>query len=226
MSAYDLILGHTFEVRANPMTVPWQEAVTIGADGAVLLKDGRIQDVGRASDMRSRYPQARITDHGDKLICPGFVDAHVHYPQTAIIASWGKQLIDWLNTYTFPEEIRLSDPDYAVEIADRYLDLTLAHGTTTVCSYATTHPVSVDAFSNLPQGAICASSRAKPAWIATRRRHFVIPQSAPMTKARHYWRNGMGAGVRNMRSPRGFLPHPPPHNSTLLARSGQSIQPA
>jgi guanine deaminase len=60
----------------------------------------------------------------------------VHYPQTAIIASWGKRLIDWLNQYTFPEEMRFADPAYAAEVAGRYLDLTLAHGTTTVCTYA------------------------------------------------------------------------------------------
>ncbi|WP_282129890.1 guanine deaminase [Roseobacter litoralis] len=146
MSVCDLILGQTFEVSGNPMTSPWQEAVAVTRDSAVLLKDGRIEQVGKASALRRQHPQARVTDYGDRLICPGFVDAHVHYPQTAIIASWGKQLIDWLNTYTFPEELRLSDPDYAGIIADRYLDLTLAHGTTTVCSYATSHPASVDAF--------------------------------------------------------------------------------
>ncbi|ABG31612.1 guanine deaminase [Roseobacter denitrificans] len=146
MSEYDLILGQTFQVTANPMTTPWQQAVTVASDGAVLLRDGRIEQVGHASDLRQQHPQARITDYGDKLVCPGFVDAHVHYPQTAIIASWGKQLIDWLNTYTFPEETRLCDPAYARAIADRYLDLALAHGTTTVCSYATSHPASVDAF--------------------------------------------------------------------------------
>ena len=69
----------------------------------------------------------------------------MHYPQTAIIASWGKRLIDWLNDYTFPEEIRLNDPAYATQIAARYLDLTLAHGTTTVASYCTIVPHSADA---------------------------------------------------------------------------------
>jgi guanine deaminase len=101
--------------------------------------------VGRADDLRKAHPQATVQDYGDRLICPGFVDAHVHYPQTAIIASWGKRLIDWLNSYTFPEEMRLSDPVYARDIAGRYLDLTLANGTTTVCSFATIAPTSVDA---------------------------------------------------------------------------------
>jgi len=85
-------------------------------------------------------------DLGAALVTAGFVDAHAHYPQTAIIASWGKRLVDWLNTYTFPEEMRFGDADYARAVAERYLDLTLAHGTTTVASFCTSHPESVDAF--------------------------------------------------------------------------------
>ncbi|MFK7744566.1 MAG: guanine deaminase [Roseobacter sp.] len=146
MDAAHLLLGQTFEVTGNPMVAPWQDSVRINTQGAVALKDGKIDAVGDAADLRRRYPQAQITDYDAHLICPGFIDAHVHYPQTAMIASWGKQLIDWLNTYTFPEEIRLADPEYARTIAARYLDLTLSYGTTTVCSYATTHPGSVDAF--------------------------------------------------------------------------------
>jgi guanine deaminase len=119
--------------------------VKIDTEGGVLIEDSRIVAVGNGERLRADHPQAEVTRYGDALICPGFVDAHVHYPQTAIIASWGKRLIDWLNTYTFPEEMRLSDPAYAGEIAARYLDLTLAHGTTTVASYCTIHPHSADA---------------------------------------------------------------------------------
>ncbi|MBC7478389.1 MAG: guanine deaminase, partial [Pseudorhodobacter sp.] len=68
-----------------------------------------------------------------------------------IIASWGKRLIDWLNLYTFPEEMRFADQTYADTIANRYFDLALAHGTTSMCSYATIHPGSVDAFFNAAQ---------------------------------------------------------------------------
>ena len=93
------------------------------AHGAVLVDDGRIVAVGTADDLRARHPQARVTDYGRALISAGFIDAHVHYPQTAIIASWGKRLIDWLNHYTFPEEMRFADPAYAETIANRYLDL-------------------------------------------------------------------------------------------------------
>jgi guanine deaminase len=140
----DLILGQVIRYLGDPFTDGLSAVETL-TDGAVAVAAGRISAVGRAADLRARYPQARLHDHGRHLISPGFIDAHVHYPQTAIIASWGKRLIDWLNTYTFPEEMRFSDPAYADAIANRYLDLVLDRGTTTVCSYATIHPASVDA---------------------------------------------------------------------------------
>jgi guanine deaminase len=145
MTQHTLLLGHTLHFSGNPLSQAWEDAVSIDTAGGVLIKDGHIVAVGSADALRKAHPDAQITDYGDALICPGFVDAHAHYPQTAIIASWGKRLIDWLNRYTFPEEMRLSDPDYATQIAGRYLDLTLAHGTTTVCSYTTIAPHSVDA---------------------------------------------------------------------------------
>ena len=114
--------------------------------GGVLIQNGKIAAEGHGGDLQAQFPDAKVTDYGDGLILPGFVDAHVHYPQTAIIASWGKRLIDWLNSYTFPEEMRFGDADYAAEIAARFFDLSLSHGTTTVASYCTVHPESVDAF--------------------------------------------------------------------------------
>jgi guanine deaminase len=140
----DLLLGQVIRFAGDPI-VEGPAAAQVITQGAAAIEDGRIAAVGQAASLRARYPRARVHDHGSRLISAGFIDAHVHYPQTAIIASWGKRLIDWLNSYTFPEEMRFSDPAYAREIADRYLDLVLARGTTTVCSYATIHPESVDA---------------------------------------------------------------------------------
>ena len=145
MTKTNLLLGQTLHFSGNPMTTSWEDTVRIDSAGGVLVAAGKIIAVGPASASRSAHPEATVHDYGDALLCPGFVDAHVHYPQTAIIASWGKRLIDWLNSYTFPEEMRLADPDYAARIAGRYLDLTLDHGTTTVCSFATVAPHSVDA---------------------------------------------------------------------------------
>lgn len=143
-----LILGQTIRFHDDPFRVSLGDACTVNRRGAVAVKQGRIIAVGDADELRPAYPTAKITDHGDALITAGFVDAHMHYPQTGMIASWGKQLIDWLNTYTFPEEMRFEDADYAADVAGRTLDLALAHGTTTLTSFCTIHPASVDAFFN------------------------------------------------------------------------------
>jgi guanine deaminase len=141
----DILIGQVLRFTGNPMT-EGVGAAHHSARGGVLIEDGRIAALGEADALRRAHPQAKVTDYGDALISAGFVDAHAHYPQTAMIASWGKRLIDWLNSYTFPEEMKFADPAYAAEIAARYFDLTLSNGTTTVCSYCTIHPESVDAF--------------------------------------------------------------------------------
>lgn len=138
----DLLLGQVLHFSADPFA---HGIAAAHLDEAVLIDNGRIRAVGAADTLRRTHPEARITDYGRALISAGFVDAHAHYPQTAIIASWGKRLIDWLNTYTFPEEMRFSNLSYAQLVAERYLDLTLSNGTTSVCSYCTIHPESVDA---------------------------------------------------------------------------------
>lgn len=144
MARVDILTGRVLSFARDPFDggAP-QDAAR--CDDAIAITEGRIAALGGAAELRAAYPGAQLTDHGDRLICAGFVDAHAHYPQTAIIASWGKRLIDWLNTYTFPEEMRFADPDFAGETARRYLDLTASHGTTTVCSFCTIHPASVDA---------------------------------------------------------------------------------
>lgn len=141
-----LILGQTLSFEGDPFAAEPAAAARHERRGAVLTEGGTIRAVGEAGALRAAHPGAAVEDLGDALILPGFVDAHAHYPQTAIIASWGKRLIDWLNLYTFPEELRFGDPAHAEAIAARYFDLTLAHGTTTVVSYCTVHPESVDAF--------------------------------------------------------------------------------
>jgi guanine deaminase len=140
----DLLLGQLLWFEGDAL-VEGASAARHIIRGGVVLDGGHIVARGDGAALRAAHPGARVTDYGACLLSAGFVDAHVHYPQTAIIASWGKRLIDWLNTYTFPEEIRFADPVYAEAIAGRYLDLVLARGTTSICSYATIHAVSVDA---------------------------------------------------------------------------------
>ncbi|WP_420003339.1 guanine deaminase [Arenibacterium sp. LLYu02] len=141
----DLILcGRVLSFVASPFDAVGPEAA-VEVHEALAIRAGKIIGLGSRAALRRAFPEAELVDHGAHVILPGFVDAHVHYPQTGIIASWGKRLIDWLNTYTFPEEMRFADAAYAAEVAARYLDLTTACGTTTVASYCTIHPESVDA---------------------------------------------------------------------------------
>jgi guanine deaminase len=112
-------------------------------DGAILVENGIIAGIGAYSELAD--PALPEIDHRPHLIMPGFIDPHIHFPQVQVIASWGKQLLDWLNRYTFPEETRFADPAHAARMAEMFLDLLLAHGTTTACAFASVHPRSVDA---------------------------------------------------------------------------------
>ena len=144
MTHQTLLTGNVLLYASDPFVSA--QNVSIAADHGVLIEDGRIIATGAADRLRNQAPHAHEHAYGARLIMPGFVDAHAHYPQTAMIASWGKRLIDWLNTYTFPEEAKFSNHAYAADVAARYLDLALANGTTTVASYTTIHAGSVDAF--------------------------------------------------------------------------------
>lgn len=137
----EILIGQTLALPEEPSGEARHDS-----RGGVLIRDGKIAEVGPADRLRNDHPDAKTTDYGEGLILPGFIDAHLHYPQTGIIASWGKRLIDWLNTYTFPEETRFGDPAFAAEAASLFFDLSLAQGTTTVASFCTIHPESVDAF--------------------------------------------------------------------------------
>ena len=113
--------------------------------GCVVVENGYISTVGDASSV-AVPAGAEIVDHGDGLILPGFIDGHVHYPQMSVIASYGAKLIDWLNTYTFPEEAKFSNEEYAKATAKFFLAESLKNGFTTSAVYCTIHPESVDAF--------------------------------------------------------------------------------
>ncbi|MEK7694997.1 MAG: guanine deaminase [Pseudomonadota bacterium] len=115
-------------------------------DGLMIVKAGRIAAVGNYADLSRDIPQgAEVVDHRGKLIVPGFIDTHIHYPQTDIIASPSPGLLHWLDTYTFPEERRFSDPAYARAVADFFTDELLRNGTTTAMVWSTVHAASADA---------------------------------------------------------------------------------
>lgn len=112
-------------------------------DGAILVQDGRILAVDEYG--RLARPDVAVIDHRPHLILPGFIDPHIHFPQVQVIASWGTQLLDWLQTYTFPEEARFDDRDHAARMAGAFLDLLTAHGTTSAVAFCSVHPQSAEA---------------------------------------------------------------------------------
>ena len=116
------------------------------ADGVLIVRAGHVAECGPAPELLAKLPAGTpLADYRGKLILPGFVDTHVHYPQTDIIASHGEQLLEWLEKYTFPAEQRFADPAHAAEVAGFFCDELLRNGTTTAAAFATVHPASVDA---------------------------------------------------------------------------------
>ena len=134
-------------VRGRVLTFAADRSHRYVHDGLVVMQGGLIRAVGDAATLlRTLPPGTAVDHHPDGLVMPGFVDAHIHYPQTRVIGSYGAQLLEWLQRYTFPQEERLRDPDVAAATARFFLDELLRCGTTTASVYCTVHPASVEAF--------------------------------------------------------------------------------
>ncbi|WP_372843331.1 guanine deaminase [Psychrobacter sp.] len=129
------------------------------ANGALVVDDatGRVVGYGDCTSIMSQYGNAssqeakapvQIHDYKDKLIMPGFIDTHVHYPQIDMIAAFGEQLLDWLNNYTFVTEANFGDAKIADDTAKFFLKQLLANGTTSALVFSTSHPQSVESFFN------------------------------------------------------------------------------
>jgi guanine deaminase len=141
-----VIRGRVFSFTDDP-AVSGSRAYSLIDDGAILVTGGLIGAVGAAHDILRRAPtDAAIDDHSGLLIMPGFIDAHIHYPQTQVIGSYGAQLLDWLYNYTFVEEQKFADPAHCARVAAFFLDELFRSGTTTAMVYCTVHPQSVEAF--------------------------------------------------------------------------------
>ena len=116
-------------------------------DGLLIVEDGKVTAAGDYATLHATLPPgAEVHDYRGKIIMPGFIDAHVHYPQTDMIASPAPGLLPWLEQYTFPTERKFADPQHASQTAEFFLDELLRNGTTTAMVYCTVHPQSVDAF--------------------------------------------------------------------------------
>ena len=144
------IRGPALTFTADPF-LEGAGAMRYESDAIVAFAGGRITHFGPAATVKSALPPGTyIKEYGrDALILPGFIDCHVHYPQTQIIGAHGEQLLDWLEKYTFVAEQQFSDVSHARAVAEVFLDECLRNGTTTMATFCTVHAHSVDAFFEL-----------------------------------------------------------------------------
>ncbi|BDV30135.1 guanine deaminase [Microbacterium terricola] len=139
------IRGHIVTLTGDPFFR--SDALVEHTDGLIVVEGGVVTAVGPYADLAHTLADDAHVDHyPDGIITSGFIDTHVHYVQTGIIAAFGAQLIDWLNTYTFVAEQRFADKTHAAAVASVFFDQLLANGTTTALTFCAVYPESVDAF--------------------------------------------------------------------------------
>jgi guanine deaminase len=141
VQAYRARVLHFLHEPAEQGEAAWQYY----EDGVLLVEEGYVKAVGPAEQLLKHF-DGPVTNFVNHLIVPGFVDCHIHYPQTEMMAAYGEQLLSWLNNYTFPTETKFSDPQYAATVAAVFLDELLRNGTTTALVFASVHPQATEAF--------------------------------------------------------------------------------
>ncbi|HTO33837.1 MAG TPA: guanine deaminase [Pararhizobium sp.] len=142
-----LIRGRTLSFNRMPVSMDDHGAYSYEADGALWIDDGLIVATGRYQAVKAQAPEGiEEIDHRPHLILPGFIDTHLHFPQMQVIGSYAANLLEWLNTYTFPEECRFVETEHAQRIARHFFDEMVRHGTTTAAAYCSVHKSSADAF--------------------------------------------------------------------------------
>jgi guanine deaminase len=147
MTDTKLIRGRLLSFKRAPLSLTDTDSYLYEHDGALLVRDGKIAAAGDYAAVKAEAAnEVEEIDHRPHLILPGFIDCHMHFPQMQVIASYAADLLEWLNTYTFPEECRFVESDHAVRIATHFYDELLRHGTTTAVAYCSVHKTSADAY--------------------------------------------------------------------------------
>lgn len=151
MHAYRASLFHFLDtttlatVQTNRKDTSGPKTFEYFEDGLLVVQDGRVQQIGDYATLYKTLPAGTpITHYPNSLITPGFIDTHAHMPQTAVIAAYGEQLLDWLNNYVFPAEASFADIAYAREGAVMFLEQMLRSGTTTVSTFSSVHKAATD----------------------------------------------------------------------------------
>jgi guanine deaminase len=145
-SHYKAFRSAFLDLTDDPFYQAEAECVRYFPDGLLILEHGRVKDLGPYDALKDQYADVAVTTYSDKLIVPGLIDTHIHFPQTEMIAAYGEQLLEWLNQYVFPVEGKFQDKSYAQQIAAIFLNELLKNGTTTALVFTTVYPESVEAF--------------------------------------------------------------------------------
>ncbi|MDR6102972.1 guanine deaminase [Agrobacterium larrymoorei] len=142
-----LLRGRLLSFKRAPLSIDDTASYLYIEDGGLLVSDGKIAEIGDYTDIRAQAPEdVTEKDHRPHLIVPGLIDMHLHFPQMQVIGSYAANLLEWLNTYTFPEECRFVESAHAQRIATHFYDELIRHGTTTAVAYCSVHKTSADAF--------------------------------------------------------------------------------
>jgi guanine deaminase len=142
-----LLRGRTLTFLRYPESADDHSAYRHESDGALLIENGEIVAAGVYHAVKAKAAEGvKEIDHRPHLLLPGMIDCHIHYPQMQVIGSYGAELLDWLNTYTFPAETKFADAQHARRISRNFFDEIIRHGTTTVAAYCSVHKSSVEAF--------------------------------------------------------------------------------
>ena len=142
-----LLRGRLLSFHRRPESLEDRASYLYEEDGGLLIEDGVIAAIGDYQTVTADAPDdAQEIDHRPHLILPGFIDTHIHFPQMQVIGSYAANLLEWLNTYTFPEECKFVEKAHAERIATHLFDELIRHGTTTAAAYCSVHKVSADAF--------------------------------------------------------------------------------
>lgn len=134
--------GEIFYFIASPLERP--ESYVYYPEGALVVVEGKVLEAAPWHEIAERYPAAEVTDYSGRILMPGLIDSHVHFPQTEIIGMYGRQLLDWLNEYVFPTEETFSSPEVAERVARLFIGELFRNGTTSCMAYASVYPESVD----------------------------------------------------------------------------------
>ena len=178
MSTKTAIRGAMLTFKKDPFFHDMSECMVYESDAIVVMEDGKIVQAGAASQILPTLGDVPVKAYTDSIIVPGFIDSHVHYPQTEMIAAYGEQLIDWLNNYTFIAEQGFASKDHAAEVAEVFIKEQFRNGVTSSTVYCTIFPQSVDALfeeaakhnMRVMAGKVCKDRNAPPELLDTAQR--------------------------------------------------------